>query len=234
VSPLPRGGGLVHTLHGLLPVPAPATAAILSGFEWRDDGISGERVTPTGAAILRHLVREAHAAPAGRLAATGTGAGTRQLPGIANVLRVLVFETAASPLSDRVAVIEFEVDDMTGEEIGVAAERLRARDGVLDLSIGQRFGKKGRPMQSFRLLVRIDAGDAAAEACFVETSTIGLRLREERRHLLAREGTTAHGVPVKTVQRPHRRTVKAESDALTGPSLASRRTLKRKAEDGDD
>ena len=56
VSPLPRGGGLVKTQHGLLPVPAPATAALLTGFAWRDDGVEGERVTPTGAAILRHLV----------------------------------------------------------------------------------------------------------------------------------------------------------------------------------
>src|SRR6185437_10213994 len=76
VSPLPRGGGLVKTQHGMLPVPAPATAALLTGFEWRDDGVGGERVTPTGAAILRYLVKPADAASAaGRLAASGTGAG---------------------------------------------------------------------------------------------------------------------------------------------------------------
>ena len=81
VSPLPRGGGLVKTQHGLLPVPAPATAALLTGFIWRDDGVGGERVTPTGAAILRHLVgpNGSGSSPAGRLVAIGTGAGTRTL-----------------------------------------------------------------------------------------------------------------------------------------------------------
>ena len=126
VSALPRGGGLVHTRHGLLPVPAPATAAILAGFEWRDDGVSGERVTPTGAAILRHLVDPGNALAGGRLQASGAGAGTRTLPGIPNICRALVFENDGATLTDSVAVVEFEVDDMTGEEIGVACERLRA------------------------------------------------------------------------------------------------------------
>ena len=88
VSALPRGGGLVRTRHGLLPVPAPATARLLDGFTWRDDGIGGERVTPTGAAILRHLVGAAAArGVVGRLQGTGTGAGTRELPGQPNILR---------------------------------------------------------------------------------------------------------------------------------------------------
>ena len=84
---LPRGGGLVRTQHGMLPVPAPATAAILAGFAWRDDGIGGERVTPTGAAILRHLrtISPGADAPsprgAGVLVADGTGAGTRAIAG---------------------------------------------------------------------------------------------------------------------------------------------------------
>ena len=101
VSPLPRGGGLVKTRHGLLPVPAPATAALLTGFAWRDDGVSGERVTPTGAAILRHLVAPdgGGAMPMAKLVAIGTGAGTRTLPGIPNVLRALVFEADRFPLA---------------------------------------------------------------------------------------------------------------------------------------
>ena len=102
VSPLPRGGGLVRTRHGLLPVPAPATASILTGFIWRDDDIAGERVTPTGAAILRHLAAESRPdAALGRLQAVGTGAGTRSLPGMPNILRALVFEAATSPEQDR-------------------------------------------------------------------------------------------------------------------------------------
>ena len=75
VSPLPRGGGLVKTQHGLLPVPAPATAALLTGFAWRDDGIGGERVTPTGAAILRHLIGPdgSGSSPSGRLVSSARG-----------------------------------------------------------------------------------------------------------------------------------------------------------------
>lgn len=233
VSALPRGGGLVRTAHGLLPVPAPATAAILRGFDWRDDGTSGERVTPTGAAILRHLVSPGAHRAAGKLAASGSGAGTKNLPGMPNVLRALVFETAEAPGTDRVAVIEFEVDDMTGEEIGVAVERLRTLAGVLNVSIGQLFGKKGRPATSFHLLARPEASEVVVARCFQETSTIGLRLREERRIVLARDNHVADGIPVKRVERPGGHTVKAESDALSGDSLAERRALKRRAEAGD-
>ncbi len=238
VSPLPRGGGLVKTRHGLLPVPAPATAAILRGFTWRDDGVSGERVTPTGAAILRHLVDPAAPVVAsGRLEAVGTGAGTRILPGIPNVLRVLVFDDADAVQPDRISVLGFEIDDMTGEEVAVAADRLRAVDGVVDLSIGQRLGKKGRAMQSFRLLVRPDAAQAVADRCFAETSTIGLRLREERRLVLPRRlsRTACEGqdVGVKSARRPGGiETAKAESDDLAGDTLAARRRLKQRAEDG--
>ena len=238
VSPLPRGGGLVKTQHGLLPVPAPATAAILIGFEWRDDGIAGERVTPTGAAILRHLVGPAQPVTAsGRLAAVGTGAGTRVLPGIPNVLRALVFAETEALTRDRVAVLDFEIDDMTGEEIAVAADRLRALAGVLDLSIGQRLGKKGRPMQSFRLLVRPETVQEVADRCFAETSTIGLRLREDSRMILPRRAskTAPRGVAVgvKSVLRPDGgETAKAESDDIVGHDLAARRHLKHLAECG--
>nr|WP_281493589.1 LarC family nickel insertion protein [Ancylobacter koreensis] len=232
VSPLPLGGGLVRTQHGMLPVPAPATAALLEGFDWRDDGVAGERVTPTGAAILRHLARPGRPA-GGRLMASGTGAGTRSLRGMPNVLRALVFEEASPDDSydrDTVAVIAFEVDDMTGEEIGTAAERLRAAPGVLDVSLGQLQGKKGRPATAFRLLARPDAADAVARACFEQTSTIGLRLTEERRLTLARAAGEIAGVDVKRVARPGGATAKAESDALTGATLAARRAAKVRAE----
>ena len=200
VSPLPRGGGLVKTQHGLLPVPAPATAALLTGFAWRDDGVGGERVTPTGAAILRHLVGPDGSgfgdgsSHAGRLVSTGTGAGTRTLPGIPNVLRALVFEAEPAPAAlERIMILSFEIDDMTGEEIGVAADRLRTVEGVLDLSIGQVQGKKGRLMQSFRLLVGPDQVDAVIERCFLETSTIGLRVAEEQRVVLPRRLDAGRG-----------------------------------------
>jgi len=195
VSELPRGDGLVRTRHGLLPVPAPATVEILRGFRWRDDGIGGERVTPTGAAILAHLVRDAHGRPGGQLRAAGTGAGTRELPGMPNILRALVFTQAgmheiASEESDSVIVLGFDIDDMTGEEIAIAAERLRATDGVVDLTVGSRQGKKGRPVSEFRLLLKPSAFNAVSANCFLETTTIGLRWRTEHRRCLLRRQET--------------------------------------------
>ncbi|RWH94075.1 MAG: LarC family nickel insertion protein [Mesorhizobium sp.] len=233
VSALPRGGGLVKTQHGLLPVPAPATAAILTGFHWRDDGVTGERVTPTGAAILKHLAEPRAEAGEGRLSRTGTGAGTRELPGLPNILRVLAFKQAMQRTPDTVTVVSFEIDDMTGEEIGVAADRLRAVDGVLDVSLGERWGKKGRPMQSFALLVRPDRVDEVAARCFVETSTIGLRTHMVGRKVLDRSQLSRDGVAVKRVERPDGATIKAESDHLMGGSLAERRAAKQRAESID-
>ena len=237
VSPLPRGGGLVKTQHGLLPVPAPATAALLTGFAWRDDGVEGERVTPTGAAILRHLVgpNGGGSSPAGRLVSIGTGAGTRTLPGMPNVLRALVFEPdPAPPAREQITVLSFEIDDMTGEEIAVAADRLRAFVGVLDLTIGQVQGKKGRLMQSFRLLIQPERSDAVIERCFLETSTIGLRVTDEQRvalpRRLARAEADGIAIGIKTAERVGGVTIKAESDDLLADSLEARRRLKRLAE----
>ncbi len=213
-TPLPLGGGTVRTAHGLLPVPAPATTLLLDGYPWRDDGISGERVTPTGAAILRHLVPAARCnalRTAGRMMASGSGAGTRALPGLPNIVRALVFERepaaiAADVDADVVAVLEFDIDDMTGEEIALAADRMRSQAGVIDVSIGTRLGKKGRPLAEFRILAQPGAAAVVARTCFTETSTLGLRMRDERRQILRRtevitkfDGDAVH---VKLAERP--------------------------------
>ena len=240
VSALPKGGGIIHTQHGLLPAPAPATMALLKGFEWRDDGVSGERVTPTGAAILRHLVTSP-VRLGGCLVAEGTGAGTRTLPGLPNVLRALLFADRRAESvhsTETVVVITFDVDDMTGEECAVAADRLRACDGIIDVSFTNRVGKKGRPMQTFQVLVAPPAEDPAVERCFLETSTIGLRVRTEKRIMLPRRQAAVDvdgaAVGVKTVRRSGAvETAKAESDDLRGDSLFERRRSKAKAEDLD-
>jgi pyridinium-3,5-bisthiocarboxylic acid mononucleotide nickel chelatase len=255
VSDLPRGAGLVQTRHGLLPVPPPATAMMLEDFVWRDDGVAGERVTPTGAAILRHLIPACaqHARVAGRLVASGAGAGTRELSGIPNILRALVFEreAAASSLApstddsvanetEQVAVLTFDIDDMTGEEIGAASERLRAEAGVLDVSVSTRIGKKGRPLHDFRLLVQPALLEHIKLQVLNETSTIGLRWRFEDRMVLPRqvrkEAVREGVVRVKEVMRPDgTHSVKAESDDLQAfASLARRRAAKAEAEGGPD
>ena len=235
VSDLPRGGGLVRTRHGLMPTPAPATAHILKDFTFRDDGIAGERVTPTGAAILRHLCGKPGEA-AGRLLAEGTGAGARNLPGMPNVLRALVFAVVPEKIAMTVAVVSFDIDVMTGEEIGEAADRLRRVPGVLDLVVVAAFGKKGRPLQAVRLLVRPDAVNAVADQCFLETSTIGLRWHVEQRRVLPRAQCAVERdlatVRLKKVVRPGNEvTMKAESDDLAGRPLASRRRLQRSTEE---
>lgn len=233
VSALPRGDGLVRTRHGLLPVPAPATARLMEGFAWRDDGIGGERVTPTGAAILRHLVVAPAVRVAGRLQGTGTGAGTREIPGQPNILRATLFDAAADRPSDEdILVLSFEIDDMTAEEIAVAADRLRAADGVRDLVLIPAIGKKGRPVHTFRLLVEPTQRDTVAEACFTETATIGLRWQAARRAVLSRAHADAGSVRVKTVTRPAGSSHKAESDDLAHiAGLEARRAAKRTAEE---
>ena len=235
----PRGGGTVRTAHGVLPVPGPATARLLEGYPWRDDGIAGERVTPTGAAILRHLVSPGvcdAGTAGGRLLAQGFGAGTRTLSGVPNVLRVLVLEQREAIADERVALVEFDVDDMTGEELALAADRLRAVDGAIDVSVGTRAGKKGRIVADFRVLARVTAADAVASACFSETSTLGLRVREERRRVLPRRevGVDAEGMHlrVKVAHRPDGTTTAktAHDDVAAKPALAVRRRLRAAGE----
>jgi uncharacterized protein (DUF111 family) len=154
-----------------------------------------------------------------------------------NILRALVFDTAASagsPSEARtVAVLSFDIDDMTGEEIGIAANRLRAADGVLDVALASLSGKKGRPLTEFRLLVRPETLEAVQRLCFIETSTIGLRWRVEQRSTLERSADqSASDIRVKRVIRPgSAATAKAESDDLASiDSLAGRRAAKSEAE----
>ena len=189
-APLPQGSGRIVTAHGALPVPAPATALLLEGMAVFDDGIPGERVTPTGAAILRHLAA-GPGLPAGawRLASTGLGFGTKRLPGLSNVLRALAYEAAdeASRRDDRVAVVAFEIDDQSAEDLAVGLDSLRAADGVLDVIQLAALGKKGRLATQVQVLARPDQIESVIERCLTETTTIGLRWRIEARAVLARE-----------------------------------------------
>jgi hypothetical protein len=158
------------------------------------------------------------------------------MPGLPNIVRALVFERTTTEAADAVTLLEFDVDDMSGEEIALAADRLRAEPGVIDVSLGSRLGKKGRPLTDFRVMVRTQAADAVAQACFSETSTLGLRVREEQRQLLARTevATVVDGAPlqVKVATRPGgERTAKAaHDDAASGRGLAARRRARAVAE----
>ena len=235
LSPLPLGSGTVKTQHGKMPVPTPATTILLAGQTVFADGVPGERVTPTGAAIVSVLPRGPM--PLGTVAGQGFGAGTRTLPGIANVLRALVIEPATQPsfTGDSVAEIAFEVDDMTGEEIAEAATRLRDIAGVVDVTVGSRTGKHGRPVSDFRVLTTPAAQAHTAAAVFDQTATIGLRTTQTQRIKLPRaDGAVPLAgtpVPAKTVDRPAGPTRKAEARAVTGDTLQARRKLRRAVED---
>lgn len=228
---LPLGGGLVDTAHGKLPVPAPATALILEGYDWHDDGVAGERVTPTGAAILAHVTdgEPVSARPAGRLRGNGSGAGMRELSGMPNILRASMFDTAQGGFEqDRLVQLACDIDDMTGEELGAAADALRESSGVVDLVLLQGQGKKSRPFNRIEVLVRPDLTEAVAARIFDLTSTIGLRRTTVERLLLPRNlETGANGVGRKRTRRPAgHETLKAESDDLSmADTLAARRSL---------
>ncbi|NLH80939.1 MAG: DUF111 family protein [Phyllobacteriaceae bacterium] len=216
-------------------VAAPGVAAILTGLRLVD--APGRPLGLLDAAVLAELAARGDRTVGGGLL-IGSGVGVDRVGGHEIAVTALVLEGADH--ADEVVVIEFEIDDMTGEEIGTAAERLRAVDGVLDLSLGQRIGKKHRPSTDFRLLVRPAARAAVERACFLETSTIGLRHRLERRSRLERRAATVRigdvGVPVKIVLRPNGdETTKVESDAIAHhTNLAARRSAKLVAEKGDD
>jgi uncharacterized protein (TIGR00299 family) protein len=238
VSSLPLGRGRAKTAHGMLPIPTPATVLLLEGFEFADDGLEGERVTPTGAAILRHLdCTQAASRRSRRLLRTGIGFGTRTFPGISNVLRVLAFEDAREHRgSDEVAQVQFEVDDQTPEDLAIALDKLRAHPSVLDVLQTPAFGKKGRMTMHIQLLADAADMEAVFDACFSETTTIGLRFQVMQRRKLARASTTVEAagrqMRVKITERPGRKTAKVEADDLLNVigGRAERERLQREAE----
>jgi uncharacterized protein (TIGR00299 family) protein len=240
-SAAPLGSGRVRTAHGLLPVPAPATIQLLLGMETLDDGIAGERVTPTGAAILRYLCgpeSSRHGASSLRtLVGSGTGFGTRVLRGISNHMRVLCFEESRTPVAEQreISVLEFEIDDQSGEDLAAGLDRLRAHPGVLDATQSCVYGKKGRMMTHLQVLARQAHTQAVIDACFRETTTIGLRCRTVKAIGLDRtiEQVEVDGqrVRVKIVDRPGGRTAKAESDdVLRQANHDARAALRKRAE----
>lgn len=241
LSPLPLGSGFVKSAHGRLPVPAPATTLLLRGLRVFDDGIGGERVTPTGAAIARYVSSLPGTAPRDRtMLGTGLGFGTRVLPGTSNCVRALVFDSAeAEPNShsDSVISIEFEIDDQTPEDLAIGLDHVRAHPQVLDVVQAPVFGKKGRVAISVRVLCRSAAVDEVSVRCFEETTTLGLRLLDVRRHTLARTASRveigARTLSVKHAERGRDVTTKVEAESLRDVrGHAERQRLRRAADEG--
>jgi uncharacterized protein (TIGR00299 family) protein len=194
-SPLNVGSGTVRTEHGELPVPAPATAALLEGKPIFARGPACELTTPTGAAIAVTLARSFGPLPSMRISAAGYGAGDREFGEQPNVLRVLVGEATGAPESVAVSVLEANIDDSTGETLGFAMEKLFAA-GALDVTFSPLQMKKSRPGTLVRVVARPEDQETLASTLFAETSTLGLRVTTAERRVQARsvvEVATPHG-----------------------------------------
>ena len=182
VSPLATGFGSVRCAHGILPVPAPATASIIEGIPTYAGNIEGELLTPTGAALLKHFATSFGTRPVMSIDKTGYGMCKKDFPK-ANMLRTFIGSTSGD--SDKVVELKFNVDDMTGEEIGYATGVLMD-NGALDVFTTPVFMKKNRPGILFTVLVKLEDKEKFAKLIFENTTTIGIRYNEMDRFKLAR------------------------------------------------
>jgi len=176
-SSLRLGRGRVHSEHGLIPVPAPATTLLLRGVPVEIPEIDAELVTPTGAALITTLVERWEAPPPFRLERVGTGAGGRDLAEQANVLRILLGATEESTLpSGRVAVLETALDDENPQHLAALLPRLLEK-GALDAMLAPVQMKKGRPGLWLVVVAAPETADALARVTLLDTSTLGVRVR---------------------------------------------------------
>ena len=198
------GGGFVQCAHGTLPVPAPATANILTGVPYTSGAADCELLTPTGAALLVHFADAFGPMPPLAVERTGLGLGHREVPGRLNGVRAFLGKEAGGTRScaselggtrscasttgpnGRVAELRANIDDMTGEDLAFACDRLRAA-GALDVSLAPLTMKKGRPGHLLIVLAPLDLADALAAAILRETSTFGVRRVDCARYELERD-----------------------------------------------
>ena len=170
-SPINVGGGTVKCAHGILPVPAPATEILLRGRPWYEGEIKTELCTPTGAALVGHFADRFDNAPILRVEKCGYGMGTKSFDRL-NAVRVLLGEAAGEP--DYLLELQCNLDDMSGEEIGFAMERLFDA-GALDVWTTAIGMKKNRPGVMLSVLARREQHDALLGCLFRHTTTLGVR-----------------------------------------------------------
>ena len=200
-SPLNVGGGTVQCAHGTLPVPAPATLRLLRDAPVYSSGPQVELVTPTGAAIVKTLSARFASFPSMKIEKAGYGAGTREFPEHPNLLRLTIGEAAttegaslsanlsASIGSDKIAVLEANLDDLSPQVLAYAMERLLA-EGALDVFSVPVQMKKGRPGALLTVLAKLEDANRLTRTIFAETTTLGVRRREEQRQTLSRRWET--------------------------------------------
>jgi uncharacterized protein (TIGR00299 family) protein len=196
VSPMNVGGGMVNSAHGVFPVPAPATLALLQGAPVYSSGIQSELLTPTGALILTEYASDFGPVPAMTIERIGYGAGDRELKDTPNVVRVLIGESSMpqdlkspGPQQHRVSVLECEIDDMNPQIFGVLMDRLYAA-GALEVFYASVQMKKNRPGTLMTVVCKPEHRESMTEIVFRESTTIGVRHQELSRECLDRETVT--------------------------------------------
>ena len=185
-SPLNVGGGMVHSAHGHFPVPAPATVKLLAGAPVYSSGVQSELVTPTGALLVTSYATSFGPVPAMTVDRVGYGAGDRDLPNTPNVLRVLIGESSDQPHTERIVVLQSELDDMNPQLFGLVMERLYAA-GALEVYFASVQMKKNRPGTLLTILSRPEQREELSAIVFRETTTIGVRYHDVLRERLERE-----------------------------------------------
>lgn len=188
-SPVRTGFGEVHSAHGILPVPAPATAFLLRGIPTYAGDIPGEMSTPTGAALLRTFVSSFEEQPAMTVESIGYGMGKKDFPR-ANCLRAVLGESegisnADDRKEDQIIRLECDMDDITGEEMGFAMDRIYEA-GARDVFYQPVYMKKNRPGILLTVLTKEKEKEAVIRAIFCHTTTIGIREEVMRRYVLKR------------------------------------------------
>jgi uncharacterized protein (TIGR00299 family) protein len=217
-SPLPLGWGMIASAHGRLPNPAPATLELLKGLPIYGTDLPGELITPTGAAILKALNAECQPCPPLKLARVGYGAGSRDLPGHPNLLRLYLGEplTELPGLREKVLVLESHIDDMNPELYEPLMAGLFAA-GALDVALAPIQMKKNRPGVRLTIIAPPAAREALLERLFTDSTTLGVRLLEVDRVAARRWQETIdtpYGpLPVKVTEYGGRRRVLPEYEA---------------------
>ena len=181
-SPVHTGSGHVHCAHGILPVPAPATAVILQGIPSYSAGVKGELCTPTGAALLKHFVNRFGDRPVMAVSAVGYGMGKKDFEQ-ANCVRAFLGESEG--IREKITKLECNLDDMTGEDIGFATEQLLSV-GARDVFTQPIYMKKNRPGILLSVICLPEDADRLAAVMMKYTTTLGIRRQDLSRYVLRR------------------------------------------------
>jgi hypothetical protein len=192
-SPIAVGNGFVKMAHGVLPVPAPATALLLKGASLANPPAGeqplGELATPTGVAVVTGLAKGCGGLPAMELEAVGYGAGSRDNPALPNLLRVMIGQTGGPASADAVVELSANLDDCTGQVLGWAVEALMEA-GALDAWVSPIYMKKSRPAWMLSVLASPADAQRLERLIFTHTTTLGVRRRLMARSILHRRHET--------------------------------------------